>query len=353
MKKIIFTGLVSVMTIMAVTSIMWKLKQADSGICSRTGTRLNDVELRQAVIASLISIGLDNVHHQDVEYSRGTVKLRIIDQISDVDIAKAIFELKNGSDFFARYSDAKEIERLPSDHDSNPIKEPFILFNYSTYGGYMATRTASSDIDSIDRARLELDENYPGFVSATGPRACYDESKRIGETMCMLYGRKYQMPIGVARPFNNYGPGSHLNDKRVTADFVKAIEEEKDIEILSDGSPTRTFCYVADAVAGYLKILLHGSYDYFNIGIEGPEITVGQLAQIYVKKGQDIFGYRSKVTFGTSKDKDYLTDNPQRRCPSIAKARKLLGYAPEIEIEEGVERYLRFIAESPESEYKW
>ncbi len=200
---------------------------------------------------------------------------------------------------------------------------------------------------------IPTDENYPGFVSATGPRACYDESKRIGETMCMLYGRKYQMPIGVARPFNNYGPGSHLNDKRVTADFVKAIEEEKDIEILSDGSPTRTFCYVADAVAGYLKILLHGSYDYFNIGIEGPEITVGQLAQIYVKKGQDIFGYRSKVTFGTSKDKDYLTDNPQRRCPSIAKARKLLGYAPEIEIEEGVERYLRFIAESPESEYKW
>ena len=164
MKKIIFTGLVSVMTIMAVTSIMWKLKQADSGICSRTGTRLNDVELRQAVIASLISIGLDNVHHQDVEYSRGTVKLRIIDQISDVDIAKAIFELKNGSDFFARYSDAKEIERLPSDHDSNPIKEPFILFNYSTYGGYMATRTASSDIDYVDRASLELDEEYPGLL---------------------------------------------------------------------------------------------------------------------------------------------------------------------------------------------
>lgn len=200
---------------------------------------------------------------------------------------------------------------------------------------------------------IPTDENYPGFVSATGPRACYDESKRFGETMCMLYSRKYQMPIGVVRPFNNYGPGTNLNDQRVTADFTKAVKEEKDIEILSSGSPTRTFCYIADAVAGYLKILLHGSYDYFNIGIEGPEITINELADIYVKKGQDLFGYRGEVIFGTSEDKDYLTDNPQRRCPSIAKARKLLGYDPEIEIEEGVERYLRFIAESPESEYKW
>lgn len=213
---------------------------------------------------------------------------------------------------------------------------------------------SSSEIYGVPSPEyIPTDENYPGFVSATGPRACYDESKRFGETICMLYSRKHQMPIGVVRPFNNYGPGTRLDDKRVTADFVKAIKEEKDIEILSSGSPTRTFCYIADAAAGYLKILLHGTYDYFNIGIEGPEITINQLAEIFVKKGKDIFGYRGKVIFGTSEDKDYLTDNPQRRCPSIAKAREFLGFAPEIEIEEGAERYLRFIAESPESEYKW
>ena len=76
-----------------------------------------------------------------------------------------------------------------------------------------------------DDGNIPTDEEYRGFVSPTGPRACYDESKRFGETMCMLYANKYDMPIGVARPFNNYGPGMRLGDKRVPADFAKNIYE--------------------------------------------------------------------------------------------------------------------------------
>jgi UDP-glucuronate decarboxylase len=196
-------------------------------------------------------------------------------------------------------------------------------------------------------------EDYYGYVCATGPRSCYDESKRFGETMCMLFAQKYDMPIGVTRPFNNYGPGMRIGDKRVPADFALAVMENRDIEILSDGAPTRTFCYIADSVCGYLKVMLHGTYDYFNIGIEKPEISISQLAEIYTAAGKDIFGYTGKVVYRHSNDKEYLTNNPQRRCPNIDKARRILGYAPSINVEEGVGRFLQFLKESEEGEYKW
>ena len=86
-------------------------------------------------------------------------------------------------------------------------------------------------------------ETYRGNVDCQGPRACYDEAKRFGETMCYLFHQKYNMPITIIRPFNNYGPGVRLNDARVLADFANAVRQNKDIVMFSDGSPTRTFCY--------------------------------------------------------------------------------------------------------------
>ena len=204
-----------------------------------------------------------------------------------------------------------------------------------------------------DPAHVPTSEDYNGNVCATGPRACYDESKRFGETMCMLFAQKFDMPIGVARPFNNYGPGMRIGDMRVPADFALAIMQGRDIEILSDGSPTRTFCYIADSICGYLKILLHGKYGYYNIGIEKPEITIAQLAEIYAKNGREIFGYTGTVKYAVSDDKEYLTNNPQRRCPNIDKARRELGYDPTIYVEEGVARFLQYLKESEEGEYKW
>lgn len=213
---------------------------------------------------------------------------------------------------------------------------------------------SSSEIyGNPDPAFIPTNEEYHGDVCCTGPRACYDESKRFGETMCMLFAQKYEMPIGVVRPFNNYGPGMKINDKRVPADFAKNVKEGQDITILSDGSPKRTFCYIADAVAGYLKILVHGKYDYFNIGISQPEISIKDLADIYIRLGEKVFGYKGKVTYNVSEDKEYLTNNPQRRCPDISKAEKLLGYTPTITVEEGIERFLNFIQESTEENLVW
>jgi UDP-glucuronate decarboxylase len=198
---------------------------------------------------------------------------------------------------------------------------------------------------------IPTNEEYRGSVSCTGPRACYDEAKRFGETMCALFARKYGLPIGVVRPFNNYGPGMRLNDHRVSADFAKAVFNNDDLVVLSSGRPTRTYCYVADAVIGYLKVLLHGRYDYFNIGSDAPEISVIRLAEIYREAGQEIFGHKVKIVNGFSDDADYLTHNPERRCPDLAKARKILNYGPMIDVEQGVRRFLWAIFEGAEGFY--
>ena len=186
-------------------------------------------------------------------------------------------------------------------------------------------------------------EDYAGNVSCTGPRACYDESKRLGETMCAVYAQQWGLPVTVARPFNNYGPGMRLGDKRLPADLAKCIIENRDIILLSDGTPTRTFCYVADAVAGYLLTLLYGKYDHFNIGISRPEIMVRDLAALFATRGNEVFGYSGNVVYQKSEDEAYLTDNPNRRCPVTDKAEALLGYKPTIFVDEGVGRYLSFL----------
>jgi UDP-glucuronate decarboxylase len=196
-----------------------------------------------------------------------------------------------------------------------------------------------------DPTHIPTPEDYRGNVACVGPRACYDESKRFGETLCQVFAKKNNMPITVARPFNNYGPGMRLGDKRLPADFATCILNGSDIVILSDGSPTRTFCYISDAVVGYFLCLLHGKFDSFNIGIDKPEISVRQLAEIYKTVGQALMGYEGSVKYEPSNDSEYLTDNPNRRCPVIDKARKILGYAPQVMVEEGVRRYLQFLSQ--------
>ena len=199
-----------------------------------------------------------------------------------------------------------------------------------------------------DADNIPTDEEYRGNVSCIGPRACYDESKRFGETMCYLFAREHGTPITIARPFNNYGPGMRLDDRRVPADFAKCVVENKDIEILSSGSPTRTFCYAADAIAGYLKCLTHGEFDYFNIGIEKPEISVRELASLYQEADSRLGGYGGTIVLGQSSDKEYLTNNPNRRCPTIKKARTKLGYNPEIDVRAGVERFVQYLLHAKE-----
>lgn len=188
-------------------------------------------------------------------------------------------------------------------------------------------------------------ETYRGNVSCTGPRACYDESKRFGETLAVNFAGVHDLPITIVRPFNNYGPGMKINDGRVIADFCRAVLESRDIEMFSDGSPTRTFCYVADAVVGYYRALLLGSPgESYNIGTDSPEISMGELAEAVALAGRELFGYEGRVRLTTNPEADYLTDNPNRRCPDLTKARTELGYAPSISLDDGISRTLQWYA---------
>ena len=202
-----------------------------------------------------------------------------------------------------------------------------------------------------DPAHIPTDETYRGNVSCTGPRACYDESKRYGETLCVNFARQYDLPVKVARPFNNYGPGLKISDRRVIPDFARDIFAGKDIVMLSDGSPTRTFCYVADAILGYYKVLVNGrNGEAYNIGAEEPEISILELAESIVGMAKNLFDYSGRVVRRDSDAKDYLVDNPNRRCPVIKKARADVGYDPKISLDEGLRRSLRWYAGNLEAE---
>jgi len=184
-------------------------------------------------------------------------------------------------------------------------------------------------------------ETYRGNVSCTGPRACYDESKRYGETLCVAYAGQHGVPVKMARPFNNYGPGLKITDGRVLPDYARDIFAGRDIVMLSDGSPKRTFCYASDAITGYYKVLVKGRPgEPYNVGIDRPEISMATLAELVRGTAAELFDYRGRVVLGKALQADYLIDNPNRRCPVIDKARDELGYQPRVLPEEGIYRSL-------------
>ncbi len=199
--------------------------------------------------------------------------------------------------------------------------------------------------------QIPTSEEYRGNVSCTGPRACYDEAKRFGETLCVNFARQHGVPVKVVRPFNNYGPGLKITDRRVLPDFARDVLAGRDVVMLSTGTATRTFCYVADAVVGYYRVLVRGRVgEAYNIGSEVPEISVRELAERVAALGAELFGYRGRVVYRASADADYLVDNPTRRCPSIAKARAAVGFEPRVSLDEGLRRTLRWYAGNPEAE---
>lgn len=208
--------------------------------------------------------------------------------------------------------------------------------------GFLFFSTSEIYGDPVPDA-IPTPETYRGHVSSTGPRACYDESKRFGETLCVNFAQQHGLPVTIARPFNNYGPGLNLADARVIPDFARDILRGEDIVMLSDGSATRTFCYVADAIAGYLSILTHGRPgEPYNIGTAAPEVSMVELAERLTATANDLVGYDGRVVRQESDDAAYLADNPMRRCPVIDKAQAELGYAPSVTLDEGLRRSLRW-----------
>ncbi len=171
-------------------------------------------------------------------------------------------------------------------------------------------------------------EEYWGNVNPIGLRACYDEGKRASETLFFDYWRQYQVRIKVARIFNTYGPRMALDDGRVVSNFVVQALQNKPISIYGDGSQTRSFCFVSDLINA-LNCLMNSPDEIVGpVNLGNPnEFTMKQLAEIIIK----LTGSKSEISYHP-----LPSDDPRQRKPDISKAESLLGWQPNIQIEEGL-----------------
>jgi UDP-glucuronate decarboxylase len=185
-------------------------------------------------------------------------------------------------------------------------------------------------------------ETYLGSVSCTGPRACYDESKRLGETLCMTYFHRFGVSVRTVRPFNVYGPGMKVNDYRVIPTFLLRALNGESLPVHSKGQQTRTFCYVTDAITGFLKVLLSPQPgEVYNVGNDRPEISMAQLAAEIA----GLFPHRVPIEFIEYPD-SYPKGEPQRRVPDLSKIKKELGYTPGVDLRTGLQRTLDWFVEN-------
>ena len=176
-------------------------------------------------------------------------------------------------------------------------------------------------------------ESYWGSVNPIGLRSCYDEGKRVAETLMMDYHRQNQVDIKLVRIFNTYGPRMHINDGRVVSNFIVAALKEEPLEIFGDGEQTRSFCYVSDLIDVILKMMNKDDFiGPVNIGNPG-EFTIRELAEKILK----LTGSRSKIQVRQER-----SDDPVRRRPDISLAREKLGWEPSVDLDEGLGKTIEY-----------
>ena len=176
-------------------------------------------------------------------------------------------------------------------------------------------------------------ESYWGSVNPIGLRSCYDEGKRVAETLMMDYHRQNQVDIKLVRIFNTYGPRMHIHDGRVVSNFIVAALKEEPLEIFGDGEQTRSFCYVSDLIDVILKMMNKDDFiGPVNIGNPG-EFTIRELAEKILK----LTGSRSKIQVRQER-----SDDPVRRRPDISLAREKLGWEPSVDLEEGLGKTIEY-----------
>jgi UDP-glucuronate decarboxylase len=176
-------------------------------------------------------------------------------------------------------------------------------------------------------------ETYWGNVNPIGIRSCYDEGKRVAETLFMDYHRQNQVDIRIVRIFNTYGPRMHPNDGRVVSNFLVQALKGEDITIYGDGMQTRSFCYVDDLIEGFIRLMNQDAVKGpINIGNPG-EFTMLQLAELAMK----LTGSKSKIVH-----RPLPGDDPKQRRPDITLAKKHLGWEPAVPLEEGLKRTIAY-----------
>jgi len=169
-------------------------------------------------------------------------------------------------------------------------------------------------------------ESYWGNVNPIGPRSVYDEAKRYAEALTMAYHRTHQVDTRIVRIFNTYGPRMGIDDGRAIPNFFKQAWTGKDLTVYGDGRQTRSFCYVTDLIEGIYRLLLSSEHDPVNIG-NPKEMNLLEMAE----KILQVTGSQSKIVF-----KPLPTDDPKVRQPNIARARELLQWQPQVDLDQGL-----------------
>jgi UDP-glucuronate decarboxylase len=179
-------------------------------------------------------------------------------------------------------------------------------------------------------------ETYWGNVNPIGIRSCYDEGKRVAESLFFDYHRQYSVDIKIARIFNTYGPRMELDDGRVVSNFIIQALKNEPITINGDGSHTRSFCYVSDLIDGLYKLLISDKSITGPINIGNPnEFTIIQLAELII----ELTNSKSKIEFTP-----LPSDDPKQRCPDISLAKNKLDWEPTVELREGLEKSIPYFA---------
>ena len=185
--------------------------------------------------------------------------------------------------------------------------------------------TSTSEVYGDPKISPQVEE-YWGNVNPIGPRSCYDEGKRLAETLMMEYHNNCGVDIRIARIFNTYGPNMDKDDGRVVSNFINQCLDNEDITIYGDGSQTRSFCYVDDTVDGLIKLMNQSNIGPINIG-NTKEITVSELSEIVKKETSS----SSNIIY-----KDLPLNDPMKRKPDISKAKKYLEWEPKVSLEDGL-----------------
>ena len=205
------------------------------------------------------------------------------------------------------------------------------VLEFAQVNGAKILQASTSEIYGDPEVHPQV-ESYRGNVNTLGPRACYDEGKRVAETLFMDYHRKYNLDIRIVRIFNTYGTNMARDDGRVVSNFIIQALNNKPITIYGDGNQTRSFCYVSDLVEGlYLTM---NSNEIMPINLGNPdEFTIKELAEKVI----EIIGSSSEIVYH-----ELPVDDPRQRKPNIDRANSVLNWSPKIKLDEGLKKTISY-----------
>jgi UDP-glucuronate decarboxylase len=253
----------------------------------------------------------------------------------ELDITDPKFVLTSGADqvyHLACPASPKYYQGSPLKTIKTCVDGTINVLNYCILNNSKVLFTSTSEIygEPLEHPQTE---SYRGNVNTLGIRACYDQGKRMAETIMMEYHRQHNIDIKIVRIFNTYGPGMNMVDGRVVTNFIVQALRNENITVYGTGDQTRSLCYIDDMIGGLVRMMNSKEHGPINLG-NPVEKTINYIADLIIK-----------LTNSNSK-KELLSlpeDDPTRRCPDITKAKTLLGWEPKVSLEDGLKKMIEYM----------